>query len=45
MVIALKRLPREAVESPSMGVFKHSLNTVLVDVLQGTMLERRGWTS
>lgn len=40
-----KRLPREAVEAPSLGIFKSSLYTILGDMLQGNKLEQRSWTS
>ena len=38
------RLPREAVESPSLEVFKSRLGMVLGNQIQVTLLEQRIWT-
>lgn len=41
----LNRLPREAEESPSPGIFKTSLDTILFSVSRMVLLEPGGWTS
>jgi len=38
------RLPREAVESPSLEIFKTRLDKVLYKLLQVTLLRQEGWT-
>lgn len=38
------RLPRHLVESPSVEIVKSCLDTILSNMLWGTMLEQRGWT-
>jgi len=38
------RLPREAVESPSLEIFKTPLDDVLCSLLWVTLLRKRGWT-
>jgi len=38
------RLPREAVESPSLEIFKTRLDTVLCSLLWVTLLQQEGWT-
>jgi len=38
------RLPREAVESPSLEIFKTHLATVLCSLLWVTLLRQEGWT-
>ena len=38
------RLPREAVESPSLEIFKTLLDTVLCSLLWVTLLQQEGWT-
>ena len=38
------RLPREAVESPSLEIFKTHLDAVLCSLLHVTLLQQGGWT-
>jgi len=38
------RLPREAVESPSLGIFKPRLDAVLCSLVWVTLLRQEGWT-
>jgi len=38
------RLPREAVESPSLQIFKTRLDKVLCSLLWVTLLQQEGWT-
>ena len=38
------RLPREAVESPSLEIFKTRLDQVLCSLLYVTLLRQEGWT-
>ena len=38
------RLPREAVESPSLEIFKTHLDKVLCSLLWVTLLRQGGWT-
>jgi len=38
------RLPREAVESPSLEIFQTRLDAVLCSLLWVTLLRQRGWT-
>ena len=38
------RLPREAVESPSLEIFKTRLDKVLCPLLWVTLLRQGGWT-
>ena len=38
------RLPREAVESPSLEIFKTHLDKVLCSLLWVTLLQQEGWT-
>jgi len=38
------RLPREAVESPSLEIFKTRLDKVLCSLLWVTLLQQEGWT-
>lgn len=38
------RLPTDLVESPSVEIVKSCLDTILSNMLWGTMLEQRGWT-
>jgi len=38
------RLPREAVQSPSLEIFKTHLDTVLCSLLWVTLLREGGWT-
>jgi len=38
------RLPREAVESASLEIFKTRLDKVLYSLLQVTLLRQEGWT-
>jgi len=38
------RLPRGAVESPSLEIFKTHLDTVLCSLLWVTLLQQEGWT-
>ena len=38
------RLPREAVESPSLEIFKTRLDKVLCSLLYVTLLQQEGWT-
>ena len=38
------RLPREAVESPSLEIFRSHLDMVLGNQLCVALLEQRGWT-
>jgi len=40
----LHRLPREAVESPSLEIFKSSLDMALGHQLWVALLEQQGWT-
>ena len=37
------RLPREAVESPSLEIFKTRLDEVLCSLLKVTLLRQGGW--
>jgi len=41
---AWNRLPREAVSSPSLEIFKTHLDEVLCSLLQVTLLWQKGWT-